>query len=249
MPDSRSLERYFQVVAEKGWKPGNLRFYLNYMFADIDFAGKSVLDVGGGDGVLSFYAACAGAARVVCLEPELAGSAAGTSVAFERMASRLNMGQVQLLPLQLQDYVSGGTGFDILLLHASINHLDEDACIRLSHDRSAQAAYRQLFGKLASLAHPGAKLIAVDCARRNLFADLHLPNPLQPTIEWHKHQSPRLWASLLGQAGFSNPVIRWNSFNTLGRFGRLLLGNAIGAYCLTSVFCLAMERPRSASVS
>jgi hypothetical protein len=61
-------------------------------------------------------------------------------------------------------------------------------------------------------------------------------------IEWHKHQSPKLWARLLAQAGFANPIIRWNSFYTLRSGGRLLLGNRVAAYCLTSVFCLTMER-------
>jgi SAM-dependent methyltransferase len=243
--DPNSLDRYFDI-AEKGLASGNLRFYVNYLFNRIDFRGKTMLDVGGGDGTLSFYAACAGAQKVICLEPEVAGSATGMNAAFNRTASFLDQGKVKLLPHQLQDYESGGDFFDILLLHASINHLDEGACIRLRRDSEAQSSYEQLFDKLASLARPGATLLIVDCAQRNLFADLHLTNPFVPTIEWHKHQSPKLWARLLAQAGFVNPVIRWNSFNTLRTCGRRLLGNRIAAYCLTSAFCLTMERQRDA---
>ncbi|MEY9705701.1 hypothetical protein ABIE71_008444 [Bradyrhizobium diazoefficiens] len=220
---------------------------MNYLFEGIDFRGKTMLDIGGGNGTFSFYAACAGAEKVICLEPEVAGSSTGMNAAFERTASFLDQRNVQLLPHCLQDYESSDGGFDILLLHASINHLNESACIRLPRDSEAQGSYKQLFGKLASLARPGATLLVVDCAQRNLFADLHIKNPFLPMIEWHKHQSPTLWARLLGQAGFTNPTIRWNSFNTLRTPGRLLLGNRVAAYCLTSVFCLTMERQRHAS--
>lgn len=109
----------------------------------------------------------------------------------------------------------------------------------------ARATYLSLFRKLARLAKPGAKLIVCDCARRNLFADLGLRNPIVPKIEWHKHQSPELWARLLASAGFANPKIRWTSFNTFRRSGQLLLGNRVAAYCLTSTFCLSMERASS----
>ena len=245
-PDPNSFDRYFNI-AEKGMARGNHRFYVNYLFDGIDFKGKTMLDIGGGDGMLSFYAACSGAEKVVCLEPEVAGSTTGVNAAFQRTTSLLGEKHVQLLPRRLQEYDPGDGTFDILLLHASINHLDEDACIGLARDREAQRSYDQLFGKLSSLARPGAKLIIVDCARRNLFGDLRLNNPFLPTIEWHKHQSPQLWARHLAQAGFNNPIIRWHSFNTLRSAGRLLLGNRVAAYCLTSSFCLTMEKRREAS--
>ena len=128
-----------------------------------------------------------------------------------------------------------------LLLHASINHLNESACIRLPRHSDAQSSYKQLFSKLASLARPGATLLVVDCAQRNLFADLNIKNPLMPMIEWRS-----CGPAFLAQAGFVNPTIRWNSFNTLRSPGRLLLGNRVAAYCLTSVFCFTMERQRDA---
>lgn len=246
--DQKSFDRYFNI-AERGAARGNHRFYVNYLFDGIDFRGKRMLDVGGGDGMMSFYAACAGAAEVICLEPESAGSATGMNAAFQRTSSLLGQAKVQLLPDRLHDFQGADSSFDIILLHASINHLDEDACIRLRRDSEAQSSYEQLFGKLASLGRPGAMLLVVDCAQRNLFGDLHIANPFAPMIEWHKHQSPKLWARLLGQAGFVNPIIRWHSFNTLRSFGRLFLGNPIAAYCLTSVFCLTMERQRDGVIA
>jgi hypothetical protein len=75
---------------------------------------------------------------------------------------------------------------------------------------------------------PGAKLVASDISCDSLFARLPLKNPLEPTIEWEKHQTPEKWAALLEDAGFRDPWIRWNSLNTLRRPGRIVLGNRVG---------------------
>jgi SAM-dependent methyltransferase len=197
--------------------------------------------VGAGNGKYSLYAACKGAAEVVSLEPEEAGSRAGSRQLYENAAARLDLVNVRLLPERLQDFDWPDRAFDVLLLHASINHLDEDATIRLSHDEQARDVYLGLFAKLARLAAPGAKLIAVDCSPHNLLARFGR-NPFAPTIEWHKHQPPELWVSLLEAVGFTKPNVRWNSVNTLRGPGRLLLGNRFAAYCLASVFCLTMDR-------
>jgi SAM-dependent methyltransferase len=239
--ERESVDNYFQLMAERGRSPGNLRFYISYLFRDVDLRGKTILDVGAGDGRYSLYAASAGAASVVSLEPETAGSRRGTGEAFMKAAEHLQLDQVQLVPERLQDYEPGDTTFDVQLLHSSINHLDEDACTRLHNDSRARNVYLGILRKLAATAAPGAKLIAVDCSRRNLFAHFGR-NPLAPSIEWEKHQPPELWARLLEEVGFRNPKIRWNSFNTLRSMGRLLLGNRIASYCLTSSFCLSMER-------
>jgi SAM-dependent methyltransferase len=229
-------------MAENGHSPDRLRFYLDYLFHNVELHGATMLDVGAGDGNYSFYAASAGAAKVVSLEPTQAGSSAGVAGTFERTAALLHLDKVQLVRERFQDYDPVDTKFDVLLLHASVNHLDEDACIHLHRDREAQKTYLTLFRKLAALSTPGAKLIVVDCSRRNLYPDLGLRNPFAPSIEWHKHQPPELWACLLSQVGFAKPEIRWNSFNRLGRVGRLLLGNRIAAYTLNSLFSLTMER-------
>ena len=50
-----------------------LKFHINFIFKDIDFKDKNVLDIGGGIWIHSFYAAYMGAKSNVCLEPELAG--------------------------------------------------------------------------------------------------------------------------------------------------------------------------------
>ena len=237
------FERLSVLLSAAGVRPGNFRFSATRIFEGVDLRGATVLDVGAGSGYSSFYAACAGAELVVSLEPEAAGSQAGVRHAFERGVSALGLPGVHLVPETLQAYDPRGQLFDVVLLDASINHLDEEACMRLRDDSAARATYADVFGKLVGMSRPGARLIVVDCGRRNLFPALGLRNPIARSIEWDKHQEPQLWATLLTEAGFRNLRLRWLSFNTLRRPGRLVLGNRLAAFFLTSAFCLTMERP------
>jgi SAM-dependent methyltransferase len=229
-------------MAESVPSVGNLRFYLDYLFRDVELADSRMLDVGAASaGRYSFYAACSGAAEVVALQAHDEGSTAGTAAEFDTTAGRLGLENARFVASSLPESNLDPAHFDVVLLYASINHLDEDACVRLERDPEARALYLELLGELARVAAPGATLIAVDCSSRNLFARFG-KNPLAPGIEWEKHHPPELWVRLLEEAGFTRPKIRWNSVNTLRTPGRVLLGNRFAAYCLASVFCLTMER-------
>ena len=244
------FKRYLNIAVKKGLYKSktNLRFYLGYLFRGISFAGKSMLDIGGGSGLYSFYAAIRGAKDVIILEPEMEGSIGGTSEKFKQLSASLSLGNVSLQPVRFQDFDPGNQTFDIILLHASINHLDEQACIKLRYDEDARERYRLIFEKLNKIATPNAKLIIVDCSRYNFFASLVIRNPFVPTIEWHKHQSPEFWSSMLSDYGFINPQIRWMSFDFLGKLGRLLFGNRFASYFLASIFVLVMDKSASENV-
>jgi len=245
MRSEQNVELYLNTIIKNGFysRKGNLRFHLENLFGGIDFKNKAILDIGGGSGLYSFYAACMGAKEVVCLEPEGEGSSSRVTEKFQQLSSQLKNDNVTLEPTTLQAYESDGKTFDIILLYNSINHLDEPACINLLHDDSSKAVYRKIFSKISSLSNNGARLIICDCSRRNFFSALGIRNPIAPTIEWHKHQAPELWADLLSDVGFINPKIRWSSFNGLRSCGKVLLGNRLMTYFLTSHFCLAMDKP------
>jgi SAM-dependent methyltransferase len=237
-----------EYLAEAGRRSHNVRSRARWLFDGVDLRGRRLLDVGAGAGVLSMYAACAGAARVVSLEPEGPGSRSRSPAldAWSALAARVGaLERAQFVAATLQDYEPGTAAFDVVLLHASINHLDEDACASLHTNGTAREVYAGLCEKLARLSAPGAALVVSDCSRRNLFGDLGIRNPLAPSIEWHKHQQPELWARLLAGHGFGKPRIRWAAPCSLGRPGRFVLGHRATAYCLRSGFCLTMERLRT----
>lgn len=244
MATDAHVERFFEVVKSKGIYPnvGNLRFGLNYSFEGVAFSGKRMLDIGAGVGLLGLYGKCMGAARVVCLEPEDAGATTGVRQRFDDLVSALMVEDVIMMGETFQQFDPGKDRFDIIVMHNSVNHLDEDACMRLHWDEDARATYHRLFAKLYAIAAPEAHLIVADCSRYNLFGSIGLRCPFAPSIEWNKHQPPRLWARMLCDAGFSRPRIRWTTFNTLRGVGRMILGNRVAAFLTHSLFCLTVRR-------
>jgi len=237
------LQKYYDVAVKKHlWRSKkSLMLYLDFLFQDITFARKSVLDIGGGSGLLSFYAAIQGADKVICIEPELAGSDTGAKKQFEYISAELSLTNVYLQSARFQDFDAKNDKFDMVIMHNSINHLDENACIKLQCDAASRGVYDSIFSKLSAIMASNAKLIIADCSRNNFFNSLKLKNPFSPTIEWHKHQSPDFWAQLLSLHGFVNPRIRWMSFSGL-HVGRLLFSNYFMSFLLNSHFILLLDK-------
>jgi hypothetical protein len=237
---------FYKIVTDKGFysKPNRLRFYLeNQLFKGIDFNGKSLIDIGGGTGLFGFYAAINGASQVVVMEPEIDGSSNGVIMGFNEINSLLgNLTNIQHTKEVLENYDRKDKQFDYILMHNSINHIDEEACIILRKDKGAQEKYYEFFKKIAEISHPDTILIICDCARNNLFGDIGLKNPFSPSIEWHKHQNPKFWSELLSLVGFKELFIGWTSPNVLGNIGRILLKNQLGAYLTISHFKLVLKR-------
>jgi SAM-dependent methyltransferase len=244
MNKKNGLAEYFPVVCrETAWKERNLSYYLSQLLRGVDFSGKTILEIGAGEGVFSLYMVCSGARKAIALEPEAAGAASGVQLRFSRMREQLSLGDVQMLPIIFQKFDPGKDKFDLVLLHNSINHLDEQACINLHRDREAWSIYLHLFQRLSGLMNPGGTLIMADCSRHNFFGWLGITNPIARSIEWHKHQPPALWIKLASEAGFINPAIAWKSFSPLGTMGRIFLANKLAAFFLMSHFRISMEKP------
>lgn len=249
------LNTYLRAVQEEGlWRSQpTLRRYCGWLFRDVALAGTRVLDIGGGAGVFSFYAAAAGAREVVCLEPEAEGGHAGMNEQFHRLRHATGFHNVQLAHATFQDFDPSPGVFGVVLLHNSINHLDESAVVALHLDAASGGArardvYRRMFGKLADALEGCGHLVLTDCARTNLFPLVGLRHPMLPQIQWHKHQDPSVWSDLLRQAGFSRCSLRWSSFNRLGPLGWVLLANRPAAFVFKGHFRLH-ARKFSASVA
>jgi SAM-dependent methyltransferase len=239
------VSTYMDVMVSKGLfsSKGNLRYHLQSLFRDIEVQGKRVLDIGGGVGFHSLYMAAAGAESVTLLEPEGSGSSANLQNRFLELRSLIGAGNVHFEPVTIQDFHHAGPLFDMVLLYNSINHLDEDAYVRLRENTASMQVYSAIFQKIFALSTGGAQLVVADCTRHNFFGLLSIRNPVARDINWSKHQPPQVIAGLLTQVGFRNPQISWTSFNRLRGFGRLFLANRIAAFFLTSHFRLVMQKP------
>lgn len=217
------------------------RLYLEWAFKNIDFEGKRVLDIGGGNGIYSYYAKYKGAAYCLNLEPFAAGS--GNIEIIED--STLTDLKIDLQNLTLQEFNTDNL-FDIIILHDSINHLDEDTFSNIHTDQKSFNTYSTLVSKIRSLLTPNGKVLVADCSRVNFFAALDIKNPVAPTIEWHIHQHPPMLTKLFEQNGFKLEKLRWSPFKRFDKFGQFLskIGFPI-SYFMQSHFNLVFKTNES----
>jgi SAM-dependent methyltransferase len=236
------MERLAAAAARRGIRPRSFLNNHHHIFRGVDLRGKSVLDIGSGIGLASCYAAARGAARVVSIEPEAAGSETGMLDQARSIRAGLSCGRrVEIVAATLDD--SGlADRFDVVVVNDAINHFDEEACAALDRDPAARDSYRPCFEQLARLTRPGGTLILTDCSNRNFLPDIGLVNPLRKTINWRLHQPPQLWAELLLGFGFRRPRIDWIPLAGMGRLGRLVGTRRLAAYFLNSQFRLVLIR-------
>jgi 16S rRNA G966 N2-methylase RsmD len=223
--------------------PNSLFWLFKYMlFKNEELQNKHVLDIGGGIGLLSFFMASEKAESVILLEPEADGSQKVNMEKFTLLQNEFKPYSRSIFRISrtIQEFTTEEK-FDYLVLYASINHLDESACINLQNSENAREAYRNIFIKLKSLSKNGAKLVIVDCMRSNLFYHLGLTSPLAKTIEWHKHQNPRVWNEIISSTGWQIEKSTYLSFKQLRLFGKIFFGNKFFAYILGTPFYLKFK--------
>lgn len=207
---------------------------------------KRVLEIGAGSGVFSCLMSLAGARSVVALEPEASGSSEGVKQVFEARLARLGLENCKFIASTVQEYEEKSEKFDLIVAVASINHWDEEACMHLHEDKAAYETYISLFAKCLGFLNDNGAFILADVGRKNFFGGIKsvfgIRHPMAPTIEWHKHQQPKVWARLLKDAGLSNVTWHWTCPPPI-KFGiEKLISNAIMAYFTVSYFVLTASR-------
>jgi SAM-dependent methyltransferase len=220
-----------------------LYFTAKYLLGDVKMGGKRVLDIGGGYGLWSFYAAAAGCAEVICLEPIAEGSTSNIRGKYEHMKDELEeygSKKVKFLERELQKY-EPRSKFDLVISQNSINHIDERACMKIHKSYEAKKTYSEITKKIESLTKKGGKVIIGDASSNNLYNDLGIRNPFAPQIEWNKHCTPETWIKILSRSGLRNPTLRWYTPSVLGKVGRVF-SSRIVAYLYTSHYRIKMEK-------
>lgn len=232
------MKTYVDELSRIVPSPARYLAYQGLVFEGVPLAGRRVLDVGGGNGVMSFYAASRGASKVVCLDPLQEGSNNAMNRQYESFARHVR-GPVTRIRERFQDWEPDQV-YDVVLAHNAINHLNENACARIPAP-DARKICLDIFTRFRSLLAAGGHLILTDCGRRNLWGDLHLPNIFAPTINWRIHQQPQVWDTLMVAAGFQPAQIRWAAPSKLRGPGQLIFGNRFGGYLTNSHFILTSQ--------
>ncbi len=191
--------------------------YLKWAFKNIEFKGKRVLDIGGGNGIYSYYAKYKGAEYCLNLEPFASGS---DNIKVLKQTSFTDL-KIDIQNVTLQDY-NTDSKFDIVILHDSINHLNEEVFSVIHKDKAAYDSYSLLVSKIRSFMTLNGQVIVADCSRINFFAALGLKNPVAPSIEWHIHQHPDTLIGLFEENDFKLENLRWSPFKRFYKFGHLL---------------------------
>ena len=92
--------------------------------------------------------------------------------------------------------------------------------------------------ELARALKPGGTLVVSDVSRTHPYMRLGLKHPFHRQIEWHKHQHPRVWASLLESVGFSAVTYHWATQWRYPQLPRFLTDNSFAVQLYSSQFVL-----------
>lgn len=239
------LEEFLHEAVRQGSAKSieRLSFRCEEVFSDISLPGISLLEIGAGPGNFCFWAALHGAREVVALEPEAAGSTSGSSRKFQQMLHLSGLKNVTLFRRTIQQYEPAKARYDVALSYNSIEHLDEEAVQRLQSDPDSREVYQVILRKIAQSLKPGGRFIIYNVGRTNLWPLLGLHNPFAPTIEWHIHQDPSLWRTLLLDSGFDRVDTGWELKYSLRHMGPLV-SNCLFTFFTDSMFRLVAWRTR-----
>jgi SAM-dependent methyltransferase len=248
------LQQFVDIFSRKTYlslrSRSSLPRYLRWLFEDIDLNDAVVFDIGGGTGLISFYAVQRGARSAVCVEPLADGSRSDMLASFQVAAKSVAGGErVKLETVDLATFATLGLAkADIVVLHNVVNHLDEAACAELgTGNREARDSFVRIFETVRSLMREDGTVIVADAGRDSFWTDLGVRNVFAPTIDRTVHQQPEVWRDLMEEAGFINPSIRWTPFFSLmtgiGEPPKKLGARALSAYYSLGHFVITMRAP------
>lgn len=237
-------EKLLEFLQEKHgtYLVNRLKYYFDLHFDSLNVENRSVLEIGAGRGYLAALCLARGACRVVALDPERDGSTKGVNKQFASLTESVALGNdIEYLPMSLEKFILTGRKetFDYILMCNVINHIDEDAVVRLHLPYADQERKRYIrtFEEIRNLLAKTGVLLISDVGRYNFWNSIGLRFPACRTIEWPKHQDPNVWEALLSEAGFASSIVKWLPLYCL-RYFKAIVGRKLAAQCLNSYFLI-----------
>ena len=215
------------------------------MFRGIDFAGKRVLEIGSGRGLLAIYMGMQGA-QVLSMEPEMVGATSGVIAQQQARLAQLGMKNVEVVNADFNTWDAGERRFDVIVSRASINHLYASVH-HAEHHKETYDAYLQVARRVHHMLAPGGVFVATDASRYALFSALRRFGVRRPwrwqrsTIDWRHHQNPSTWTKIFREGGFPTVEIAYPVPYRL-RALEPIVDTAVANFFLRGAFILRAQR-------
>jgi len=177
-----------------------------------------------------------GAKSCINLEPFLDGSSG------EFLKNNINDLKVEYINSTFQKFDTKEK-FDIIIIHDTINHIDEEQYVELRKSKKARKIYSELIKKISQMLNKDGVIVVSDCASSNFYGNLGIKNPFAPSIEWKLHQNPSILIPFFEQNNLKVVSKRWSPFKRFGYFGLIIsFFGFIPSFFMQSHFCLVFKK-------
>jgi len=237
---------YIAMLARDGHRnPQAFAHAVENMFNGIDFAGKRVLEIGSGTGLLAIYMGMRGA-QVVSMEPELVGATSGVIAEQQARLAALGMRNVEVVNADFNTWDAGNRRFDVIVSRSSINHLHASEHHAERH-KETYDAYVQVARRVRDMLAAGGVFVVTDSSRYAFFSGLRRFGIRRPWrwersgVDWRHHQNAGTWKRIFRDAGFTASTVTYQVPYRL-RALRPVVDTAVTNFFLQDSFILRAHR-------
>lgn len=228
----------FQKIYNQEKAPGTLRKFLYHaeeQFSGIDLCGKSVLEIGCGNGLLSLWLALIkNVGNIVAIdEYEGIGEDRNNYNSFTKVIEE-NLISIDLMKMDFWKSNFNPDFFDMIVANNTLHHMIRTEKYIFS-DAQTRKQWIDLFSEIRRILKKDGVLILKDVTRFNLWR--FLPLRLR-FIDWEIHPTKKEFKYAMQEAGFNN-ITLGNVVNyKLRYFSNVLQHNPLFSFFVTPDFYL-----------